>query len=46
MRKGIEKGIRQDKIAIAKKLLKQNVDINIISNATELSIEEINALNY
>lgn len=31
-------------IEIAKNLLKQNVDINIISSATNLTIEDINKL--
>lgn len=42
---GFDKGMEAKKIEIAKKLLKQNVDINIISNATGLSIEEIENLN-
>ena len=41
---GITSGILQEKSSIAKKLLKQKVDINIIANATNLSIKEINAL--
>ena len=50
--KGIEKGIEQGKevgekqkaIDIAKKLLKQNVDINIIIASTDLTLNEIEEL--
>ena len=42
---GIKEGISQRNIEIAKKLLKKNVDINIISETTGLSLEEIDTLN-
>ena len=42
---GIEKGIEQNKIEIAKNLLDNNVDINIISLSTGLSQEEIKNLS-
>ena len=41
---GYERGISEEKSSIAKNLLRQKVDINIISNATNLSIPEIKAL--
>ena len=41
---GIEQGIEQRNIEIAKNLLKQNIDINIISKSTGLSTEEIKNL--
>lgn len=41
---GIEQGQQEEKIEIAKKLLKQNVSVEIISSCTGLSIEEINDL--
>lgn len=41
---GIEQGIEQNKIEIAKNLLNNNVDINIISLSTGLSQEEIKNL--
>ena len=41
---GIEVGIESEKIEIAHNLLKQNVDINIISESTGLSIEQIENL--
>ena len=56
MEKGIEKGIKQGieqglregehakTIEIAKEMLKENIDINIISKVTNLSISEINSL--
>jgi len=40
-KKGIEKGREKEKIEIAKKLLLANVDINIISQSSGLSLEEI-----
>ena len=42
---GIEQGIEQNKIEIAKNLLDNNVDINIISLSTGLSQEEIKNLS-
>lgn len=42
---GIEQGIEQNKIEIAKNLLNNNVDINIISLSTGLSQEEIKNLS-
>ncbi len=57
IKEGIEKGIQKGKIEgkiegeklakieIAKKLLKQNIDLNIIESSTGLSIEEIKSLN-
>ena len=41
---GIEIGIQENKIEIAKNLFKQKVPLDIISNATGLSISEIEAL--
>ena len=42
---GIEQGIEQNKIEIAKNLLDNNVDINVISLSTGLSQEEIKNLS-
>ena len=41
---GINKGLKEGKIEIAKNMLKLNIDINIISQSTGLSVEEINKL--
>ena len=41
---GIEQGIASNKIETAKKLKANGVDINIIHDATGLSIDEINNL--
>ena len=45
---GIEQGLREGEhaktIEIAKEMLKENIDINIISKVTNLSISEINSL--
>ena len=41
---GKSKGKKEEKIAIAKKLLEQNIDINIIIKATELTKDEIEKL--
>ena len=38
---GTKQGVEQSKIEIAKKLLEKNIDINIISETTGLSIEDI-----
>ena len=42
--KGIEKGEKNKSIEIARNMLKDNVDINIISKYSGLSIEEIKKL--
>ena len=42
--KGIEKGYKESQINIAKEMKKENMDINIISRITGLSIEEIKNL--
>ena len=39
-----ENGTKENQIATAKRMLEMNMDINDISKATELSIEEINKL--
>lgn len=45
MRKsGIEKGTNTEKINIAKKMLEENIDVNIIIKVTELTKEEIENL--
>ena len=41
---GKEEGIEQTKIDTAKKMLEKNLDINLISECTNLSIEEIKSL--
>ena len=41
---GIEKGIEQEKIEIVKNMLKDEVDISVISKYTGLSKEEIEKL--
>ena len=43
-REGIETGIQQRNVEIAKNLLEQNVDISIIMSATGLSLEQIKKL--
>ncbi len=44
LEQGIKKGSREKAISIAKSLLKNNVDINIIAESTGLSIEELEKL--
>ena len=44
MEKGIEKGIKEEKIKIAKKLLKLDMDIDFIVESTGLSKEEIESI--
>lgn len=41
---GIVQGIGQEKITIAKNLLKEGIKLDIISNATKLSIDELKNL--
>lgn len=41
---GITRGVNLRNLEIAKNLLSNNVDVNIISNSTGLSIEKINKL--
>ena len=41
---GYEKGKSDEKLEIAKNLLSENIEVNIISKTTGLSIEEINNL--
>ena len=41
---GREEGLKEKSIEIAKNMLKLNIDINIISQSTGLSVEEINKL--
>lgn len=42
--KGLEAGEKKSQISIAKRMLKQNLDIDIISKCTGLSKEEIEKL--
>ncbi|AUJ48989.1 Rpn family recombination-promoting nuclease/putative transposase [Brachyspira hyodysenteriae] len=41
---GIKEGIEKEKSSLAKNMKKENIDVNIISKVTGLSIEEINKL--
>jgi len=43
--KGMEEGIEQGKLEDAKNMLKENIDINVISRVTGLSIEQIQNLD-
>ena len=42
--KGIEQGIEQEKLAIAKNMLKEKIDISLISKMTGLSVDTIKEL--
>ena len=42
---GLKQGLEQGKIDTAKKMLEENIDINIISKVTGLTTEEIANLN-
>ena len=44
LQQGIEQGIQEEKIEIAKNMLLKNMDIHIISEVTGLSIEQITSL--
>ena len=39
--KGMKKGIYQERIDTAKRMLESQIDVNIISIATKMSVEEI-----
>ena len=43
-KEGIEQGIKNEKISIAKNMIKENIDIDIISKITDLTKEEIEKL--
>lgn len=43
-KEGIREGIKQDKLEIARNMKNKNIDINIISECTGLSIEELNTI--
>ena len=43
-KEGLEEGKKEEKLQIAKNLKKENIDINLISKVTELSVEEIQKL--
>ena len=43
-KEGIKEGKKEEKISNAKKMKEENIDINIISKITGLSIEEISSL--
>ena len=44
MEKGLEKGEKKSRIEIAKELLALQIDVETISKATKLSIEEVEKL--
>lgn len=44
LEKGIKQGIEQEKIEIAKSMLKENINIDIISKITGLTLEQLNLL--
>ena len=44
IKKGIKQGISQERINTAKRMLESQIDVNIISIATKMSVEEIKKL--
>ena len=44
IKKGIKQGISQERIDTAKRMLESQIDVNIISIATKMSVEEIKKL--
>ena len=44
IKQGLEQGTEQKSIEIVKNMLAKNIDINVISEVTNLSIEEIKQL--
>ena len=45
-KEGIEEGSKESKLEIAKAMLKKNMDINLIAEITNLTVEEIKTLNF
>ena len=43
---GIKEGSKESKLEIAKAMLKKNMDINLITEITNLTVEEIKTLNF
>ena len=43
-KQGLEQGIKQSKLEIAKNMKDMGLDVEVISKATSLSVEEINKL--
>ena len=41
MKQGLQQGISQERINTAKRMLESQIDVNIISIATKMSVEEI-----
>ena len=46
VKEGIEEGSKESKLEIAKAMLKKNMDINLIAEITNLTVEEIKTLNF
>ena len=46
MQKGLKEGMQKEKLNIAKNLLLANVDVNIIAQTTNLSVEQIENLRH
>ncbi len=44
MKQGLQQGISQERINTAKRMLESQIDVNIISIATKMSVEEIKKL--
>ena len=43
---GIKEGSKESKLEIARAMLKKNMDINLIEEITNLTVEEIKTLNF
>ena len=43
---GIKEGSKESKLEIARAMLKKNMDINLIAEITNLTVEEIKTLNF
>ena len=44
IKQGLQQGISQERINTAKRMLESQIDVNIISIATKMSVEEIKKL--
>jgi predicted transposase/invertase (TIGR01784 family) len=45
-KKGLQKGLQKGRMEMARNLLKNNVDINVIADSSGLSLEEIKSLKF
>ena len=45
-KKGVEEGLKEGRLQIAKSMLSDGMDPQVVSKYTGISIDDVNALNY